>query len=186
MAADAVPIAIKPPSVQAIGSFVLPKNCIYTIHFCSSEGFPGGIDALMDLLATIGDLDWAAATDRDRIETSARGFLERNAAGCVDGAVNTANGSITIEIKVEVGFKGNSSTGIGIDPVLATDVVPIAIEPPSVQAIGRFVLPKNGVYTINCSSSEGFPAVIDAFIDLLAAIADFDRAAATDRDGIKP
>ena len=86
-------------------------------------------------------------------------FLKGNAAGCVDGAVNTANGSITIEIEVEVGFKGKSSIGIGIDPVLTTDVVPIAIEPPSVQAVGSFVLPKNGVYTINFCSSEGLSLI---------------------------
>ena len=30
----------------------------------------------MDLFAAIGNLDRAAATHRDRIETSARGFLE--------------------------------------------------------------------------------------------------------------
>ena len=54
-------------------------------------------------------------------------LLESDAAGCMDGAVNTANGSITIEIKVEVGFKGNSIARIWIDPVLTTDVVPITI-----------------------------------------------------------
>ena len=104
----------------------------------------------------------------------------------MDGAVSTANGSITIEIKVEVGFKGNSSTGIGIDPVLATDVIPIAIKPPSVQAVGSFALPKNGIYTINFCSSESFPAAIDTVIDLLTLLGDLDWAAATDRDGIKP
>ena len=45
----------------------------------------------------------------------------------MDGVVNTANGSITIEIKVEVGFKGNSIARIGINPAIATDVLPIAI-----------------------------------------------------------
>ena len=112
-------------------------------------------------------------------------FLKGDATGCVDGAVNAANGSITIEIKVEVGFKGNSSSGIGIDPVVATDVIPIAIKPPSVQAIGSFVLPKNGVYTINFCSSKGFPAVIDAFMDLCAVIGDGDGAAAVDGDGVE-
>ena len=96
MAADAVPIAIKPPSMQAVGRFVLPKNCIYTVNFCSSESFPAAIDALMDLFAAIGNLDRAAATHRDRIETSARGFLEGNATSCMDSVVSTTNGSITI------------------------------------------------------------------------------------------
>ena len=54
--------------------------------------------------------------------------------------LNAANGSITIEIEVEVGFKGKSSAGIGINPVLAADIVPIAIEIPGVQTVGSFVL----------------------------------------------
>ena len=115
---------------------------------------------------------------------STRGFLEGNAADCVDVAVNTANGSITIEIEVEVGFKGKSSAGIGINPVLAADIVPIAIEIPGVQTVGSFVLPKNGVYTIHFCSSKGFPAAIDALMDLLAAIGDLDWIATTDRNGV--
>ena len=100
MAADAVPIAIKPPSMQAVGSFVLPKNCIYTVNFCSSESFPAAIDALMDLFAAIGNLDRAAATHRDRIETSARGFLEGNATSCVDGAVCTVKNRAEVYVPI--------------------------------------------------------------------------------------
>ena len=102
--------------MQAVGSFVLPKNGVYTTNFCSSESFPAAIDPFINLLAARGDLDRAAATHRDRIETSARGFLESDATSCMDSVVSTTNGSITIEIEVEVRFKGSSSTRIGIDP----------------------------------------------------------------------
>ena len=68
---DVVPIAIQPPSMQAVSSFVLPKNCVYAINFCSSEGFPSAIDSFIDLLTLIGDLDEATTTDRDGIETRA-------------------------------------------------------------------------------------------------------------------
>ena len=57
--------------MQAVGSFVLPKNCVYAINFCSSEGFPAAIDSFIDLLTLIGDLDGAATTDRDGVETRA-------------------------------------------------------------------------------------------------------------------
>ena len=86
----------------------------------------------MDLLAAIGDFDWIATTDRNGVMASTRGFLEGDAADCVDGAVGTANGSIAIEIEVEVGFKGNGIVGIGINPVMVTEIVPIAIEIPGV------------------------------------------------------
>ena len=36
-------------------------------------------------------------------------FLKGDATGCVDGVVNVFNGSITIEIEVEVGFKARAA-----------------------------------------------------------------------------
>ena len=130
-----------------------------------------------------GDRDWIATIDWDGIETRAGGFLEVDAAGCVEGSVGTANGSITIEIEVEVGFKGQSIAGVGIEPALSTDARPVVIEVPGVKAIGGSVLPKNGVYTINFCSSEGFPSVINAFIDLVTARGDRDWIATIDWDG---
>ena len=89
MAADAVPIAIKPPSMQAVGRFVLPKNGIYTVNFCSSEGFPAAVDPFINLLAAIGDRDWDAIIDWNGVKTSTWCFLESDATSCVDGAVCT-------------------------------------------------------------------------------------------------
>ena len=154
--------------MQAVGSFVLPKNGVYTTN-CSSESFPAAVDPFINLLAARGDLDRAAATHRDRIETSARGFLESDATSCVDGAVCTTNGSITIEIEVEVGFKGSSSTRIGIDPArpLTRDQLL------SLQVCRRLaaLFFQRTVFTTNFCSSE-FPSAVDPFINLLAARGD--------------
>ena len=57
---------------------------------------------------------------------------------------------------------------------MTTDVVPIAIEPPGMQAVGSSVLPKNGIYPTNFCSSKGFPAAIDAFMDFGALVGDSD------------
>ena len=73
--------------MQAVGSFVLPKNGVYH-QFLQQREFPSRRDPFTRLLAARGDLDRAAA-HRDRIETSARGFLENDATSCVDGAVCT-------------------------------------------------------------------------------------------------
>ena len=42
------------------------------------------------------------------------------------------------------------------------------------EAVGIGVLPKNSVYSTNVCSSEGFPAAVDAFMDLFSFDGDFN------------
>ena len=51
---------------------------------------------------------------------------------------------------------------------MPTYEVPIAIKSPGMEAVGIGILPKNGVYSTNVCSSEGFPAAVDAFMDLFS------------------
>ena len=104
--------------------------------------------------------------------------MECNATRFIDGAVNTANDSITIKIKIEVGFKGKSSTGIGINPAMATYMVPIVIEIPCMQAISSSIFPENSVDPTYFSSGEGFPASKDTFMNLGTTIGNLDWSSA--------
>ena len=110
--------------------------------------------------------------------------MERNAASGVQRGVGIANGAITVEVEVEVGFKGESSRGVGIKQAPAADTLPTAVELPGMEFVCFGVFPKEGVLAINGGCSKSLPTSVDAFMDLLAARGDGDGAATINGNGV--
>ena len=80
---------------------------------------------------------------------------------------------ITVQIKVEVGFKCKTSSRFGIDISLAAvQIVPVVIELPGVEPIFGYVFPKDGVNAIDRGSSKRLPTGVDALMDLRALVGD--------------
>ena len=103
----------------------------------------------------------------------------------MNGAVGITNSSIAVEVKIEIGFKGNGSNGVWIDPVLAADALPLAIEVPGMESVSSSVSPQNGIGAIDVGSGKSFIAAMAGCRDLFSVFCNGNRATTVYGDGIE-